>query len=127
MQTAQQQSIIAALDIGTNKITLAVGEADGQDALSEIRFDKVSAYGVHAGSVQDVEMLVESIRKAVDEAEQMAGCRITSVTAALTCKHLHSINNVGRLVLPEGEVDNNAVKRATRLAMTFDAKTDAKS
>lgn len=127
MQTAQQQSIIAALDIGTNKITVAVGEADGQDALSVLGFGKVSAYGVHAGSVQDVEMLVDSIRKAVDEAEQMAGCRITSVTAALTGKHLHSINKVGRLVLPEGEVDNNAVKRATRLAMTFDAKTDAKS
>ena len=58
MQTAQQQSIIAALDIGTNKITVAVGEADGQDALSVLGFGKVSAYGVHAGSVQDVEIIL---------------------------------------------------------------------
>ena len=90
-------------------------------------FGKVPAAGIHAGSVQDVELAVESIRAAVAEAEATSERKITTVSAALTGKHLHSINKVGRLVLPDGEGDANAVKRATRLAMAFDPKVDARS
>ena len=127
MDGAQNNSTIAALDIGTSKITVAVGEVGPAGELSVFGFGKVAANGIHAGCVQDVELAVEAIRAAVAEAELTSQRRITTVAAALTGKHLHSVNNVGRLVLPEGEVDNNAVMKATRLAMTFDAKKDARS
>lgn len=127
MEGAQLNSTIAALDIGTSKISVAVGEALPDGELAVLGFGKVSAEGIHAGSVQDVELAVESIRAAVTEAEATSQRKITTVSAALTGKHLHSINKVGQLVLPDGEVDSSAVKRATRLAMAFDPKVDAKS
>ena len=127
MEGAQLNSTIAALDIGTSKISVAVAEAGPDGELAVLGFGKVSAEGIHAGSVQDVELAVESIRAAVTEAEATSQRKITTVSAALTGKHLHSINKVGQLVLPDGEVDSNAVKRATRLAMAFDPKVDAKS
>ena len=127
MEGAQLNSTIAALDIGTSKISVAVAEAGPDGELAVLGFGKVSAEGIHAGSVQDVELAVESIRAAVTEAEATSQRKITTVSAALTGKHLHSINKVGQLVLPDGEVDSNAVKRATRLSMAFDPKVDAKS
>ncbi|MDO4937329.1 MAG: cell division protein FtsA [Sutterellaceae bacterium] len=127
MEGVQNSSVIAALDIGTSKISVAVAEVDDNGALSILGFGKVGANGIHAGSVQDVELAVDSIRSAVSEAEQMSRRKITTVTAALTGKHLHCVNKTGQAPLPNAEVENNDIKRATRLAMTFDPKTDAES
>lgn len=127
MEGVQNNSTLAALDIGTSKISVAVAEIDDSGALSILGFGKVPASGIHAGSVQDVELAVESIRKAVTEAEQISRRKISTVSVALTGKHLHCVNKVGQAPLPNDEVENNDVKRATRLAMTFDAKTDGES
>lgn len=127
MEGVQNNSTIAALDIGTSKISVAVAEVDDSGALSILGFGKVGANGIHAGSVQDVELAVESIRNAVTEAEQMSRRKISTVSVALTGKHLHCVNKTGQAPLPNAEVENNDIKRATRLAMTFDAKTDAES
>lgn len=127
MEGAQQNSTVAALDIGTSKISVAVGEIGPDGELSILGFGKVGANGIHAGSVQDVQQVIEAVREAVAEAEQTSQRRITMVSAALTGKHLHSINNVGRQVLQDGEIDSNSVKRATRLALTFDPKKHANS
>ncbi len=127
METVQQSSTIAALDIGSEKISVAVAELSDSGELTLLGFGKVPSHGIHNGSVQDIELAVESIRAAVAEAEQNSRRKVTTVSVALTGKHLHSINKVGQVVLPDGEVDASAVKRVTRLAMTFDPKTDGKS
>ena len=125
MEGAQLNSTIAALDIGTSKISVAVGEAGPGGELAVLGFGKVGAEGIHAGSVQDVELAVESIRAAVAEAEATSERKITTVPAAPTGKHLHSTNKVGQRGLPRAEADAASVKRAARLAMAFDPKTDA--
>lgn len=127
MEGVQHNSTIAALDIGTSKISVAVAEVDDSGALSILGFGKVGANGIHAGSVQDVELAIESIRNAVAEAEQMSRRKISTVSVALTGKHLHCVNKTGQAPLPNAEVENNDVKRATRLAMAFDTKTDAET
>lgn len=125
METVQQSSTIAALDIGSDRISLAVADVAENGELTLLGFGKVPSRGIQFGSVQDVELAVESIRSAVAEAEQNSGRKVTSVSVALTGKHLHSINKVGQLVLRDAEVDVSDVKRVTRLAMAFDPKTDA--
>lgn len=127
METVQQSSTIAALDIGSEKISVAVAEVSESGALTLLGFGKVPSMGIQHGSVQDVELAVESIRAAVGEAEQNSRRKVTTVSVALTGKHLHSLNKVGQVVLPDAEVDASAVKRVTRLAMAFDPKTDGKS
>ena len=84
MEGAQLNSTIAALDIGTSKISVAVGEVGPSGELAVLGFGKVPAAGIHAGSVQDVELAVESIRAAVAEAEATSERKITTVSAAST-------------------------------------------
>ena len=105
METIQQSSTIAALDIGSDRISLAVADVAENGELTLLGFGKVPSRGIQFGSVQDVELAVESIRSAVAEAEQNSGRKVTSVSVALTGKHLHSINKVGQLVLRDAEVD----------------------
>ncbi len=127
MDSAAQSSLVAALDIGTSKISCAVAEVDESGSLKIIGIGKVPSYGIQDGSVQDVESAVESIRRAKEEAEAMCGREITTVATALTGKYLHSVNREGRLVLGDGEVTTDDVQRVTRLAMAFDPKTDGRS
>ena len=124
MDGSQQSTTIAALDIGTSKITVAVATVSDEEGLELKGFGKVPSKGIHAGSVQDVELAVESIRQAVSEAEAMSGLPIQSVYAALTGKYLRSVNKVGRLVLPASEVTPSDVKRVTQLAKAFDPKNE---
>ncbi len=125
MDNVNQESTLVALDIGSSKISVAVAEPAADGSLSILGFGKVTATGIHCGSIQDVELAVDAIRSAVEEASQTSRRKITQVSVALTGKHLHSVNKVGKLVLPDKEVSSADVKRATRLAMTFDPKTDA--
>ena len=127
METVQQSSTVAALDIGSEKISVAVADASEGGELTLLGFGKVPSLGIQHGSVQDVELAVESIRAAVAEAEQTSRRKVTTVSVALTGKHLHSINKVGQVVLPDAEVDSAAVKRVTRLAMAFDPKVEGQS
>ena len=127
METVQQSSTVAALDIGSEKIAVAVADASEGGELTLLGFGKVPSLGIQHGSVQDVELAVESIRAAIAEAEQTSRRKVTTVSVALTGKHLHSINKVGQLVLPDAEVDSAAVKRVTRLAMAFDPKVEGQS
>lgn len=126
MDSAVKSSQIAALDIGTAKISVVVADVDDTGEIRVVGIGKVDALGIYDGSIQDVELAVDSIRKAVAEAEAMSGRKITTVSAALTGKYLHSVNRKGRLVLRENEVTAQDVQRVTRLAMAFDPKNDSR-
>lgn len=126
MDSAVKSSQIAALDIGTAKISVVVADVDDTGEIRVVGIGKVEALGIYDGSIQDVELAVDSIRKAVAEAEAMSGRKITTVSAALTGKYLHSVNRKGRLVLRENEVTAQDVQRVTRLAMAFDPKNDSR-
>ena len=68
METVQQSSTVVALDIGSEKISVAVAEASDSGDLTLLGFGKVASLGIQHGSVQDVELAVDSIRSAVAEA-----------------------------------------------------------
>ncbi len=122
MQDTQPDNIIAAMDIGTSKVEVAVADVSVPGEIDVIGIGNVSSFGVDGGCIKDVELAVESIRRATSEACETSGISITHVTAALTGKGLHCINKVGKLVLANDEVTEEDVKTATKLAMMFDPK-----
>ena len=124
MDSAVKSSQIAALDIGTAKISVVVADVDDTGEIRVVGIGKVEALGIYDGSIQDVELAVDSIRKAVAEAEAMSGRKITTVSAALTGKYLHSVNRKGRLVLRENEVTAQDVQRVTRLVKGYTLDND---
>jgi cell division protein FtsA len=98
-----QEEIIVGLDIGTTKICAVVGEISGND-VNIIGIGTHPSIGLRKGVVVNIESTVESIKKAVEEAELMAGCEISSVYAGVAGGHITGFNSHGVIAIKGPEI-----------------------
>jgi len=105
-----QENIIVGLDIGTTKICAVVGEKTG-DKINIVGIGTHPSIGLRKGVVVNIESTVESIQKAVEEAELMAGCEISSVYAGIAGGHITGFNSRGIVAIKGAEVTQQDVDR----------------
>ncbi len=105
-----QENIIVGLDVGTTKICAVVGEVSGKE-INIVGIGTHPSIGLRKGVVVDIESTVESIQKAVEEAELMAGCEISSVFAGIAGGHITGFNSRGIVAIKGKEVAQNDVDR----------------
>ncbi|MGD9106551.1 MAG: cell division protein FtsA [Desulfobacterales bacterium] len=106
----RQENIIVGLDVGTTKICTVVGEVEG-NKINIIGIGTHPSIGLRKGVVVNIESTVESIQKAVEEAELMAGCEISSVYAGIAGGHITGFNSRGIVAIKGPEVTKNDVER----------------
>ena len=94
MSTGTEKHRIVGLDIGTNKVAAIVGEVSERNQMEIIGIGTHLSKGLKKGVVIDIESTVYSIQKAVEEAELMAGCEITSVYAGIAGSHILSLIHI---------------------------------
>lgn len=107
---AKKNNLIVGLDIGTSKIGAVVGEIT-QRGLEIVGVGTHPSQGLRKGVVINIESTVNSIRKAVEEAELMAGCDIHSVFAGIAGGHIKGLNSHGIVALKHKEVTQSDVER----------------
>lgn len=107
---AKKNNLIVGLDIGTSKICAVVGEIT-QRGLEVVGVGTHPSQGLRKGVVINIEITVNSIRKAVEEAELMAGCDIHSVFAGIAGGHIKGLNSHGIVALKHKEVTQSDVER----------------
>jgi len=107
--------IVVGLDIGTTKICAVVGEVR-PDAIEIIGIGSHPSEGLRKGVVINIEKTVNSIKEAVEEAETMAGCEISSVYAGIAGGHIKGFNSHGVIALKEKEVSKKDVERVIEAA-----------
>ena len=105
-----QENIIVGIDIGTTKICAVVGEKTG-DKINIVGIGTHPSIGLRKGVVVNIESTVESIQKAVEEAELMAGCEISSVYAGIAGGHITGFNSRGIVAIKGPEVTQQDVDR----------------
>src|SRR5438876_2872892 len=103
-------NIIVGLDIGTTKICCIVGEVT-PDGIDVIGIGTHPSRGLRKGVVINIEATVSSIRRAVEEAELMAGCEIASVYAGIAGGHIRGFNSQGVVAVEDKEVKECDVVR----------------
>ena len=99
-----QTSRIVGLDIGTSKVAAIVGEVSGANELEVIGIGTHPSFGLKKGVVVNIESTVQSIQRAVEEAELMAGCEIDSVYAGIAGSHVRGLNSHGIVAIGDREV-----------------------
>jgi cell division protein FtsA len=104
------ENIIVGLDIGTTKICAVVGDVS-EDKVDIIGIGTHPSIGLRKGVVVNIEATVESIKKAVEEAELMAGCEISSVYAGIAGGHITGFNSHGIIAIKGEEITQNDVDR----------------
>jgi len=111
----QGPELIVGLDIGTTKICAVVGEVSG-DGINIIGIGTHPSVGLRKGVVVNIEATVESIQKAVEEAELMAGCEISSVYAGIAGGHITGFNSHGIIAVKGNEITQGDVDRVIEAA-----------
>jgi len=109
------EEIIVGLDIGTTKICAVVGEVQ-PDKIEIIGMGSHPSEGLRKGVVINIEKTVNSIKQAIEEAEIMAGCEISSVYAGIAGGHIKGFNSHGVIALKEREVTKKDVERVIEAA-----------
>ncbi len=110
MSTARKDNLIVGLDIGTTKICAIVGNVT-EEGIDIVGIGTSPSRGLRKGVVINIESTVASIRKAVEEAELMAGCEIKSVYAGIAGGHIKGFNSQGIIAIKNREVSSEDVKR----------------
>ena len=99
----KKEELIVGLDLGTTKVCVVVGEVttEGMDIVGVGTYPSA---GLRGGVVVNIDQTVNSIKKAVEEAELMAGCDISSVFAGVAGTHVQSLNSHGVIAIKSREV-----------------------
>ena len=107
----KDDEFIVGLDIGTTKICVVVGRAS-EGKISIVGIGSHPSTGLRKGVVVNMDSTVNSIKKAVEEAELMAGIKIDSCLAGIGGAHIKSFNSNGVVAIKDKEVRPDDIERA---------------
>ncbi|KAA3640504.1 MAG: cell division protein FtsA [Proteobacteria bacterium] len=114
------------LDIGTSKVVAIVGEMHGDGSMEVVGIGSSPSRGLKRGVVVDIESTVQSIKRAIEEAELMAGCEIQSVFVGISGSHIRSINSDGIVAIKDKEVSKTDVEKVLDAARAVAIPNDQK-
>ncbi len=122
---ARRERYLVGLDVGTSKVTAVVAEMHDGGGLDIVGLGVVESRGIKRGVVVNLELAVESIKKAIEEAELMAGIEIDSVHLALSGPHIKGFNSRGVIAVAgkNREITREDVKRAIDAAKAVSLPT----
>lgn len=120
---AKNEKMIVGLDIGTTKTCAIVGEMT-EDGINIVGVGSHPSRGMRRGVVVNIDSTVESVKKAVEEAELMAGCEVTGVYAGIAGSHIKGINSRGIVATKDREVTAGDVKRVIEAAQAIAIPSD---
>jgi cell division protein FtsA len=126
MARKSDRNLIVGLDIGTSKVAAIVGEIKEEGEIEVIGIGSHPSRGLKKGVVVNLETTVQSIQRAIEEAELMAGCRIQSVYAGIAGSHISSMNSHGIVAIKDKEVTQSDVDRVIDSARAVAIPADQK-
>ena len=126
MTSAIVNQMIVGLDIGTSKVVAIVGEVTPEGELEIIGIGSHVSRGLKKGVVVNIESTVQSIQRAIEEAELMSGCQIHSVFAGIAGSHIRSLNSHGIVAIRDREVFQPDIERVIDAAQAVAIPADQK-
>ena len=122
----EQSRRIVGLDIGTSKVAAVVGEQAPGGELEVIGIGSHPSNGLRKGVVVNIESTVQSIQRAVEEAELMVGGEIESVYAGIAGSHVRGMNSHGIVAVRDREVYPQDIERVIDAAQAVAIPADQK-
>jgi cell division protein FtsA len=126
MAKKTERNLIVGLDIGTSKVAAIVGELSSDGHIEVIGIGSTASRGLKKGVVVNLESTVQSIQRAIEEAELMAGCQIRSVFAGIAGSHIRSLNSHGVVAIKDKEVTQYDIDRVIDSARAVAVPADQK-
>ena len=120
----ETKNLVVALDIGTSKVAALVAELRADGSLEILGMGSHESKGLKKGVVVNIEATVNSVQRALEEAELMADCKIVSAFTGIAGSHIKSFNSTGMVAIKDREVGALDVERAIETAKAVNIPTD---
>lgn len=117
---------VVGLDVGTSRVRVVMAEVNGPDRLEVMGIGTADSKGLRRGVVVNLDAAVESIKRAVDMAEQMAGVTIEQVVVGLAGQHIKGYNSRGVVAVSRRtrEIGVDDIKRVIDQASAVSVPSD---
>src|SRR5690625_3786422 len=122
--TRDTKDLIVALDIGTSKVVAVVAEILLGGQFEVLGLGQHASLGMRKGVVVNIESTVNSIQKALEEAELMADCKIREVYTGIAGGHIRRFSSSGMVAVKDKEVTATDVARVIETAKAINIPTD---
>lgn len=122
--TKEYKDLIVGLDIGTSKVVAVVAELQPDGRYQVIGMGQHDSRGLKKGVVVNIEATVNSIQRALEEAELMADCKIRDVFTGIAGSHIKSFNSSGMVAIKDKEVTATDVARVIETAKAISIPGD---
>ena len=116
MSKVADRKLIVGLDIGTSMVKAVVGELLDDGGISVIGVGSHPSKGMDKGGVNDLNMVVQSVQRAMSEMELMADCRVSSVFMSISGRHVQCQNESGMVPINNKEVTQEDVDNVIHAA-----------
>ena len=126
MSRTEETNLIVGLDIGTSKVVAVVGEISPEGSIAVVGVGAHPARGLKKGVVVNIESTIQSVRQALDLAEQTAGCQIHSVYTGISGGHIRGFSSQGVTAIKHREVTPEDVARVIEAARVVAIPADQK-
>lgn len=120
----EDKNLIVGLDIGTSKIVAIVAELQPEGSLKVIGLGQHTSRGLKKGVVINIDSTMQAIQRALEEAELMADCKISSVFTGIAGSHIKSLNSHGMVKIKDAEVMQADVDRVIDTARAIALPSD---
>ncbi len=126
MAETNDNPMLVSLDIGTSKVVAMVAEVPAEGSLRIAGVSCQPSRGLKRGMIVDIESTVQSIKRAIEDAELMADCKMGSVTVGIGGNHISSLNSHGIVAIDGGEVSETDIDRVIDAARAVAIAADQK-
>jgi cell division protein FtsA len=120
----ENKDLIVGLDIGTSKVVAVVAALLPDGRYEVIGMGQSDSRGMKKGVVVNIDATVDSIQRALEEAELMADCKITAVYTGIAGSHIRGFNSRGMVAIKDKEVSPADVARVMETAKAVNIPTD---
>lgn len=118
------KKLVVGLEIGTVKVAVLVGEVLADGLMNIIGVGSCPSRGMDKGGVKDLAAVVKCVQQAIDQAELMANCHISSVYLALSGKQISCQNEIGIVPISAAEVTQEDVENVVHTAKSVRVRND---
>lgn len=102
-----QNSIMCGIDVGSSKISCIIAKLSEQESgiPRVMGFSSVHSKGVRRGQIVDINQVTDAVESAVEQAERMAGMKVTTAFVSVGGPHIESINSQGVVAVAQPDMD----------------------
>jgi cell division protein FtsA len=123
---ALERDLIVGLDIGTSTVKAVVGEVLPDGDISIVGVGEHKSRGMEKGGVNDLNLVVQSVRSAIEQMELMADCHVSSVFMSISGRHVQCQNETGMVPINNQEVTQDDVDNVIHAARSVPMAAERK-